>query len=593
MDSAVSASDGTRLLEAAVASTPATLTLDAKQLVAADRVLAEIKPFLSDLHMDLGNVTPQARFNELHADANFENGELLNAAIKARLDRGAIASVDSPGMRANISTSSQGSDPFLSLSIGRASVPSGPRPIVASVGAAGANVHVVRDRDVVVDAAADLSVIAQGSLFMSGPPVASPVLDKVFEVGSELGRQASQFAAVFDTGEARPPINNLQWNVHLSQNSPETSMLRLASDALEIHLSEASFDAAWDSAVPKQRNRIAFSTPLHSRIGLEGNEVLLDAFVPIGLAYAMDGESETRIDASIPIQVAFSKQLNRSPGSSDSLWNEDYYSQFWRAHPPRFSTTAFASPIDFDEVMLGPLSVRGIRFPLEPLRIIIGYSDVLQVGLPFSGHALFGGVEGNVEASMTASNGTATLDTRLNFDMNHIQAGALGSTMSGEHSAFIEDELDGKVSLRVDGLAMDHTMVRALRAGHVRAADLEKVGMSVHLARSQNPASLPGVLQASSDFQVNLVNEVLNQMVKDLRLPAPPRALTYESLVLDFVVDRGRVRNESEVFKLGGIQLFSSGDVDVKGNVRAHLGQPGERIMLGNLIGMIESLGGN
>jgi hypothetical protein len=101
------------------------------------------------------------------------------------------------------------------------------------------------------------------------------------------------------------------------------------------------------------------------------------------------------------------------------------------------------------------------------------------------------------------------------------------------------------------------------------------------------------VLQASSDFQINLVNEVLNQMLKNLQLPAPPRALTYENLALDFVVDRGRIQNDSEIFKLSGVQLFSSNAVDVKGNVRAYLGQPGERIMLGNLMEMLGSLGGN
>src|SRR6185369_1272217 len=231
--------------------------------------------------------------------------------------------------------------------------------------------------------------------------------------------------------------------------------------------------------------------------------------------------------------------------------------------------------------------------PLEPLRIIVGYSDALQIGLPFTGRALYGEVVGNVQASITSSSGTATLDTRLNLELNHIQAGAIGSTMSGEHSAFVEDELDGKVSLRVDRLATDRTTLAALRAGHVSPADLEKVGMSVHLARSQDPANLRGVLQASSDFEINLLNEVLNRMIRDLRLPAPPRALTYENLTLDFVVDRGRIRNDNEVFALGGIRLFSSNNVSVKGNVRTYLGKPGERIMLGNLMGMIESLGGN
>jgi hypothetical protein len=123
--------------------------------------------------------------------------------------------------------------------------------------------------------------------------------------------------------------------------------------------------------------------------------------------------------------------------------------------------------------------------------------------------------------------------------------------------------------------------------------DLEKLGMSVHLFRSKVAANLPGVLQASSDVQINLVNQLLNQIVKDLRLPAPPRAMTYQNLALDFDVDRGRVLNDGVVFTLGGIQLFSSNVVDVKGDVRAHLGRPGERIMLGNLVEMLGGFSGN
>ncbi len=256
---------------------------------------------------------------------------------------------------------------------------------MASAGVPGAHVYAITKQDVVVEAAADLSVIAQGSLFMSGRPAVSPVLDKVSEVSSGLSRQSSLLAAVFDTGEVRPPMNNFQWNVHLSQNSPANSLLRLESSALEIHISDASFDAAWDSAVPQERSRIAVSTPLHSRIGLEGDEVLLDALAPVALAYALDGQPESRMDSNIPIQVAFSGRLNPTQANSESLWNQDYYAQFWSAHPPRFSGAVFSTPIDFNEVMLGPLSVRQIRFPLEPLRIVVGYSDALQVGLPFSG----------------------------------------------------------------------------------------------------------------------------------------------------------------------------------------------------------------
>ena len=185
------------------------------------------------------------------------------------------------------------------------------------------------------------------------------------------------------------------------------------------------------------------------------------------------------------------------------------------------------------------------------------------------------------------SKANASLDTRLNLDLRNIHAGALGTTMSGSHSAILEDSLDGRISVRLDGLTMDRNTLPALLDGKVGADELEKIGVSVHMFRSPELTNVPGVLQATSEVQVNLVNEVLNQILKDLRLPAPPRAMTYSDLSLNFEVDRGLVRTNREVLKLGGLKIFSSNFVDVVGEVRAHLGRPGERILLGDLMGML------
>jgi hypothetical protein len=151
----------------------------------------------------------------------------------------------------------------------------------------------------------------------------------------------------------------------------------------------------------------------------------------------------------------------------------------------------------------------------------------------------------------------------------------------------VEDELDGKVALRLDGLTMDRGSLPALLDGTIRASQLEKVGMSVHLFRSPEGANLRGVLQASSDVEIDLVNEVLNRIVRDTRLPAPPQAMSYSSFTFDFDVDRGIVRTDREVLNVGGLQLFTSNFFDVPGQVRAHVGRPGERILLGSVLGML------
>jgi hypothetical protein len=227
---------------------------------------------------------------------------------------------------------------------------------------------------------------------------------------------------------------------------------------------------------------------------------------------------------------------------------------------------------------------------VEPIRALVGYNDALQLGLPFSGRALFGGVEGNLESNLTSIADTASLDMRLNIDLKGIQMGAVGTTRGGGHSALVEDELDGKTSVRLDGLTLDRNTVAALLAGKPAPDELRKIGMSVHLFRSPETANLPAVLQASTDVEVNLANDLLNSIVKGLRLSAPPRALTYRDFDLKFEVDRGLVRSDREILRLGGLQILSTDSVEITGEVRTHLGRPGERILLRDMIEMLSGL---
>ena len=588
LDSELSAPDGILLVETAVASTPAKITVDATQHVPADRMLSQVKPFLSDLNFDLGDVNPQARLTQMHAEANFESGALLDANASIQLDGGAIGSSDSADLQFHV-TAPGSVGPALDLFVEHSPEPNGPFRVVAKVHVPSVSIHARTRENGDIDVDANLNGEARARIFMSGTPPASPVLDKAFQVSSGLSRHASNIAEVFGTDRAPQPVNNISWSVHLSESSPLEPVLRFAPDVLQVRIAGASFDAAWDGDNGQNRSAISGRIALDTTIRDAGDPLVVDALVPIALNYTRDGQPDSRIESNLPIQLLFAKNLKESQTKADSLWDQDYYAQFWREHPSRFSNTDFSSPIDLAEVTLGPLSVQQIRFPLEPLRVVIGYSDALQLGVPFSGRALFGGVEGKLESRLTTSKSAASLDTRLHLDLKNIQAGAIATTMNGAHSAILEDELDGSMSLHLDGVTMDRNTLPALLAGRMTAEELGKVGMSAHLFRSPEAANLPGVLQASSDVQINLVNEVLNQIVKDLRLPAPPRALTYSNLALDFDVERGMVRTNHELLKLGGLQVFSSNFVDVNGEIRAHLGRPGERIMLGDLM---ELLGG-
>jgi hypothetical protein len=114
--------------------------------------------------------------------------------------------------------------------------------------------------------------------------------------------------------------------------------------------------------------------------------------------------------------------------------------------------------------------------------------------------------------------------------------------------------------------------------------------MSVQLSRTPETASIPAVLQASTDLQLDLANELLNRIVNGFQLTGPPRALTYSDFDVKFDVERGLVRSDGAILQVGGLQILSTDHVEVVGKVRAHLGGPGERILLRDMIQMLSGL---
>jgi len=104
---------------------------------------------------------------------------------------------------------------------------------------------------------------------------------------------------------------------------------------------------------------------------------------------------------------------------------------------------------------------------------------------------LFGGIDGGLEFSLATSRANAALDTRLNLDLRGIQAGAIRTSRDGSQSPIVEDEFDGKVSLRVDGLTMDRDTLPVLLAGKLSRNEIEKIGISIHMNRSPEAVRLP------------------------------------------------------------------------------------------------------
>ncbi len=589
-DSRILAPDGVPLLESSLVRTPDRIALEVTQQEPVDRILAQLRPFLSDLKMDLGGITSQARLTRLQAEANFDSdGALHDAFAAAELTGGSIASIERPDLHLNLATTPAGPGPSFRLNIGapEASLSGTSRSIVAMVSVPQSSITADTKDDVAMNVEGNVRLEASGLLLMSGDFPANPVLEKVFEVGRGLSQDSSRLAGILGTGSAPAPARNIEWHLNLPQNAAGQPAIEVASSEIRVNLPTASFEAAWDGADREERSKIAGSSALEAAFSLEGDGILLDALAPVQLAITLSGDPETRVESNLPIQVAFSDRLREGRSQADSLWDEDYYRAFWGAHPSRFAGTEVISPVNIGEATFGPLLVRQVLFPVEPIRAVVGYADALQVGLPLSGRALYGTVGATLESNMIPSADAVSMDVRLTIDLKNIQAAALEAMRGGSYSAIVEDELDGRIFLRFDGLTVDRDMPAVLLAGKAAPDELRKIGMSVHMFRSPEAVNTSGVLQASSDLRLNLVNDVLNGLVKGLRISGPPRALTYRDLDMKFEVVGGQVRTDGDILRLDGLQIFTADLLDVDGKVRAHLGRPGERVLLRDMIEML------
>jgi hypothetical protein len=139
---------------------------------------------------------------------------------------------------------------------------------------------------------------------------------------------------------------------------------------------------------------------------------------------------------------------------------------------------------------------------------------------------------------------------------------------------------------RMDNLRVDRNTVAGILSFQPPAG-LEALSLSLQLRKSERSQSTPGMLQLSSDTQVNTLNSILNRILRDLRLANPPQKISYRNLVLDFRVDKGRVATEAPWLKIDGLRLFSSPNLDLEGNVRLHAGRYGETLELRNLLDAI------
>ena len=377
--------------------------------------------------------------------------------------------------------------------------------------------------------------------------------------------------------------SRLVFNATVTGGSP---VLRIGSDDLSVRISVDAPQVLWQTTGTDDLTA-AGSLGLMFDATLEDSRIVLDSLVSADATLSLPGGNVSKIRTSLPFQALLAKNLGQPETRPDQLWDDGYYARFWQQHRSKHENASFIRPIDTAEMDFGGVTVRQLLFPIEPLRVAIGYGDSLQIHAPFSARALFGDIDGVLQSRIGWSRGAATADTSFRLNFRNVQTGALSLSLSGPPVSVLEDQLDGNVAVKTDGLRIDSRIIGDALAGRIDPSTLETLGLSVAVKRSPTAVLPFGSMQATVDTRIDAINNVLDRVLRNVKLEVPPRALVYRDLDFKLEVDHGRVQNEQGVMRLGGLQLFSSDLSEVTGEVRLHLGRDGERIKLQDLIGVL------
>jgi hypothetical protein len=582
LDAGLLGADGSLLLQSTVTVAPNNLRVNASQASPADRILAALRPFLADAGIDLGGIQPKARLSNLDIVADLANGTVRSLDVSAALANGALASLDFPTGHLDIGNTDVGDGTSSLRLLMEAPDAAGDQSVAVNLNMPKLSVDGSGKGGESFSVNASIRTGIRGKLAKTVPET-NRIAANLEEAMSGFRRHAANaFALVPPDAPSPAGKSRLAFNATVKGGAP---VLRIGSDDLSVRI---SVDAPQVLLQTTGSDDLAASGSfgLISDATLEDSRIVLDSLVSADATVSLPGGNVSRVRTSLPFQALLAKNLERPEIAPDQLWDAGYYARFWQQHRSKHEDAAFIQPIDRAAMDFGAVTVRQLLFPVEPLRVAIGFGDSLQINAPFSAQALFGDMDGVLQSRIGWTSGAATADTRFHLNFKNVQTGALGLSLSGPPVPLLEDQLDGSIAIRTDGLRIDSRVIGDALAGRVAQSTLETLGFSVAVKRSPTPILPFGIMQATVDTRIDAINNVLDRILRNVKLEVPPRALAYRDMDLKFEVDRGRVRNEQEVMRLRGLQLFSSDLSEVTGVVRLHLGRNGERIQLQDLIGV-------
>jgi hypothetical protein len=99
--------------------------------------------------------------------------------------------------------------------------------------------------------------------------------------------------------------------------------------------------------------------------------------------------------------------------------------------------------------------------------------------------------------------------------------------------------------------------------------------MDLRVTRSDPRTGPLGEIQASTNLDTRLMNDILDRIVDSVEFARPPQALTYNGLDLELAVRNGIIQTDRPLVRLDDVRILPTTDVDVVTDVNVFWQRPG------------------
>jgi hypothetical protein len=564
---------------------PSHLQLQLGKELELQGVLPALRPFLKQSGLDLDGVELAGTVRDLRASANFSASRLTG--VSGRLDLGpdATAILELPTLRNSkpskrwpqvefhFDRRHRDSGGLFEFHLAADSERSDRYNLELSGGLRGFEAVAKTGPKSPHDLSLDTLASARFS-FKAGKEFGpTSILSEAFSAGRGLwkqGQQASHILAPILAQSLEP--RDLSWRIRMGNLSPSEPLLQFDSNSAALRLKAEALDLQWKGLDSRQNSVLSSAISFSMDLRPFRRHLVDDVFLDTSGTFSWNGYPTHRWQVQLPVQIALIDKLPPALDNPDLIWDSQFYKDFWHAYAQVYTEAhPFYLP-NVTTIVLGPFSLQQIQGPLFPIQLAVGYEDRLQLHFPLHSRILFGEASGIGQLSIQWQEPDVLIDSFFNFELQHLQARAAGLSLQGQHVPVIDDELDGRMKFRTRQFRLPPEIVGRSQFPSLQTNLFKGFDLDFGLWKSTRSANLPGMLQLRTDVQLNLLNPVLNRIIRGWQFSYPPQQVPYQDMRFNLLVSDGRFLSVPPLLALTGVRLYSTAGLEFNGNVRLHWG---------------------